>query len=148
MRAAWLLGLLGLGVPGSDPAAVRHDLAMQAERADYFLALPATRALTLHVDAAAAPPKARILLRTPLPAGPHRLDLRVAGARPEQTIVVAMPVQRGRSTFDVTVTGAGRYDFGFWAEPVAPRDPQEHRFTVRGPTTTRFAVAFPDAPSR
>jgi hypothetical protein len=136
---------LAWATPAARPALVR--VKMQAERPDYFLPTPPSSDLRFAIDASAAPPKARILLLTSLEAGAHQLQLQVTGAHPAQTFVVALPVRRGSSTFQISIDGPGRYDFGFWAEPVAPRNPEEYRFTVVGPVRNhRLAVEFPPDP--
>jgi hypothetical protein len=136
--AVTVVAALGLLRPAPTP------VHMAPDRADYFLPAPRTTDLHFAIHAAAAPPKARILLLSPLPAGPHQVHLTLTGARPDQTFVVALPVRRGPSTFTIDIDGPGRYDFGFWAEPVAPRNPQEARFTVRGPVHGhRLTVDFP-----
>jgi hypothetical protein len=149
IRLAALAVLANLATPAAaapartqSPAVVR--VQMQDDRPDYFLPVPPGRQddrdIRFVVDATKAPPKARILLQGALPAGQHRLRLQVTGASAEQTIVVALPVRRGRSTFEVSIEGQGRYDFGFWAEPVAEKQVEEYRFTLIAPVKSRQLV--------
>ena len=166
-----LLALWLLAAPG-DPAGARaasqpapqvYQLALAAAKQDYFLPAPRRRRVLFKLDARQAPPKARLMFRSPLPAGKLHLHFQVTGVTADHTLVVAVPLTSGRSTVTVRIDGPGRYDFGFWTgdrvgrrrvprpSPVAggsgpsegpERDDvkapvKEYRFTVEGPLESR-----------
>jgi hypothetical protein len=138
-----LLALWLLAPPGADSAASRaepapqvYQFALAAARADYFLASPGKRQVLFKLDARQAPPKARLMFRTPLPAGRLHLHFQIAGATADRTLVVAVPLAAGHSSVTVQIEAPGRYDFGFWTGDA--RTPvKEYRFTVTGPLPSR-----------
>jgi hypothetical protein len=122
-----------------------YQLALAAAKQDYFLPAPRQRRVLFKLDARQGPPKARLMFRTPLPAGTHHFRFQVTGAD-DRTLVIAVPLASGRSSVTVQIEGAGRYDFGFWTGDIqAPV--KEYRFTVQGPLPSRtFELELPAAP--
>lgn len=149
MTASALLALVVLAAaePAARPAhgpktPQIYQLALAAGKQDYFLPAPRQRRVLFKLDARLAPPKARLMFLSPLPAGAHRFRFQVTGGA-DRTLVIAVPLASGRSTITVQIEGQGRYDFGFWTGDV--RAPvKEYRFTVYGPLPSRrFALELP-----
>jgi hypothetical protein len=145
--------LLALCLLAADPAAAHpaasakqmpqiYQLTLAAAKQDYFLPAPRRRRVLFKLDARQAPPKARLMFLSPLPAGEHRFRFQVTGGA-DRTLVIAVPLAGGRSAVTVQIEDEGRYDFGFWTGDV--RAPvKEYRFTVEGPLPSRtFKLELP-----
>jgi hypothetical protein len=116
--------------------AAPYRLDLKVVERDYFLPSPQQADMVLRLDLRQAPPKARILFGTPLPAGRHRMHIEVTGGRGDKTMVIAVPVAVGQSSFEVSIAGTGRFDLGFWGDGPGAA-PREYRFTVTAPVRSR-----------
>jgi hypothetical protein len=138
-----LLVLLAVTLAGGKAQAPQvYRLTFKPDQHDLFLPAPTRSDVVFDIDARRAPAKTRVMFLQPLPAGRHRLRLKVAGGGAGRTFVIATPLQSGRSTVQVDVVGQGRYDFGFWSGS-AGAPVKEYRFTVTGPRARTFDLDLP-----